>query len=321
MADTVSSPPRTRRIVNPILLMVAVMWGASHVVMKWVLEVMEPAALLGLRMGVVAVLMIGLLFIVPRRHLGFRDWLMLAVFGGGLVAAQLLSFTYAMKMTTASEASLLVSTAPVWTAVMVALLRMERVTRLNWLGIAVASAGVAMIVFGAADGLAGNAPARLWGDLLMLASAWMYAGYMVISKRWMRRFGVFEVICHTFSAAGILLVVVGARHLFATGWGEITPGHWIGIAYVTLLAGFVGLLLWYRTISRTSASGTAVYQYLVPGVAVIGAAIFLGDRLTVPQLVGIAVTLVGVYLARVPPDSGLLRSARPPEAETSQVQC
>ncbi len=235
---------------------------------------------------------------------------MLAGLGGVLVAAQLISFTYAIKMTTASEASLLISTAPVWTAVMVALLRMERVTRLNWLGIAVASAGVAMIIFGAPDGLARNAPARLWGDLLMLASAWLFAGYMVISKRWMRRFGELHVICYTFSAGGILLFAVGARHLLATEWAAITPGHWIGIAYATLLAGFVGLVLWYRTIGRTSASGTAVYQYLAPGVAVIGAAIFLGDRLTAPQFVGIAVTLVGVYLARVPP-----------EAETPQVRC
>ncbi len=311
MAHTAYSPSETRsRVVNPTLLVVAVMWGVSHVVMKWVLQVMEPAALLALRMGVLGVLMIGGLFIARRCPLRLRDRLMLVAFGGALVAAQLLSFTYAMKMTTASEASLIVSTAPVWTAAMVALLRMERVTRLNWLGIAVASAGVAMIIFGATEGLAGNAPARLGGDLLMLASACLYGGYMVISKRWMHRFGELQVICHTFAAAGILLVVVGGRQLLATGWAEITPGHWIGIAYVTLLAGYVGLILWYRTIGRTSASGTAVYQYLVPGVAVIAAAIFLGERLAVLQLVGIAVTLVGVYLARVPPGSGSLSPAR-----------
>jgi O-acetylserine/cysteine efflux transporter len=79
----------------------------------------------------------------------------------------------------------------------------------------------------------------------------------------------------------------------------------VGIAFVTLLASFVGLVVWYRTIGRTSASGTAVYQYLVPGVSLVGAAIFLGDRISGLQLVGIVVTLVGVYLARMRPRSRL----------------
>ena len=58
---------------------------------------------------------------------------------------------------------------------------MELVTRLNWLGIAVALGGVAMIVFGAAHGAEHSAPARLAGDLLMIVSAWLYGAYMAIT--------------------------------------------------------------------------------------------------------------------------------------------
>jgi len=302
------SPWPPRRIVNPVLLLVASMWGAGSLVTKWVLEVLEPPALLALQMGVLSVLMAALLFLGLRRRVALRDWIMLVVLGGGLVAAQLLSYSYAMKMTTASEGSLLISTAPIWTAVMAAMLGMERIAGLNWLGIATASAGVAMIIFGAAGGIVGSAPARLSGDLLMLASAWLYGGYMIISKRWMRRLGELQVICHTFAAGGILLVVVGTRQLFATDWGRITAGHWVGVAYLTFFVGFVGLVLWYRAIARTSASGTAAYLYLMPGISVVGAAIFLGERIAALQLAGIAVTLVGVYLARVPRNRGMVKS-------------
>ncbi len=298
------------RIVDPALLMVALMWGVGNVVIKWVVEVFDPAAFCALRMGVTAVLMIALLLSGPRRRLAARDWLMLVVFGGALVAAQQLSFSYAMRMTTASEGSLLISTAPLWTAVIVATLRMELVTRLNWLGIAVALGGVAMIIFGASRGTPGGGTARLSGDLLMIVSAGLYGGYMVISKRWMQRLGALQVICCTFAAAGMILTVVGTPRLLTTKWAEITWGHWIGIAYLTLIAGFIGLVVWYRTIARTSASGTAVYQYLVPGIAVIIAAIFLGERLAALQAIGFTVTLVGVCLARVPPRFGA-RSAQP----------
>jgi len=288
-------------VLNPVLLLVACIWGAGNLMTKWMLEVLEPHALLGLRMGIVTVLMSALLIARPRRRIAWPDLLMLVLLGGGLVTAQLLSFTHAMKMTTASEGSLLISTAPAWTAVMVTLLGMERLSGLNWMGVALASCGVAMIVFGATDQTVGNAPARLPGDLLMLGSAWLYGGYMVLSKRWMQRLGALHVICLTFAASGAMLAVLGSRHLAATDWSTITAGRWAGILYLGVLAGFVGVLLWYRTIGRTSASGTAVYQYLVPGISVLGAALFLGERLAPLQVGGIVVTLAGVHLARLRP--------------------
>jgi len=182
---------------------------------------------------------------------------------------------------------------------------MELVTRLNWLGIVIALGGVAMLIFGAARGDAPSAPARFWGNLLMIASSWLYGGYMVISKRWMQRLGRLQVVCYTFAASGVLLVAVGAPRLGATEWAEVTWGHWAAIAYLTLGAGFVGIVVWYLTIGRTSASGTAAYQYLVPVVSVICAAVFLGERLTALQMAAIAVTLIGVCLARVPPRRGV----------------
>jgi drug/metabolite transporter (DMT)-like permease len=269
------------------------------VVAKWVLGVFDPPAYLAIRMGILSPLMAVILLFVPRSRLTRRAWLTVSVCGGGLMAAQFLSFSYAMKLTTASEGSLLVSTAPVWTAVIVAVLGIERVSRTNWLGIALASAGVAMIVLGPAGRAVANAPSRLAGDLLMVGSAWLYASYMVASRRWMQRLGELPVICSTFAAAGVPLVALGVGPLLATDWRTVTPGHWAGVAYITLLASLVGLILWYRTIGRTTASGTAVYQYLVPGISIVIAAIFLGERIAAVQVIGIAVTLVGVYLARL----------------------
>ena len=306
LTQTAPAAPCPRaRLLDPVLLLVACIWGIGNVVTKWVLGVLDPSAFLALRMVVVSILMAAVLLLGPRNRLALRDWLIVSVCGGGLVAAQFLSFSYAMKLTTASEGSLLISTAPAWTAVIVAVLGVEHLRGLNWLGIVLASGGVAMVALGPAGRIVSGAPSRLSGDLLMLASAWLYAGYMVLSRRWMQRLGELPVICRTFAAGGVLLVAVGARHLLASDWSTVTAGHWVGIAYVTLLAGFVGLVLWYRTIGRTSASGTAMYQYLVPGVSVVAAAIFLGERIVVFQLAGIAVTLIGVYLARVPPNPGL----------------
>ncbi len=290
-------------MIDPALLSVALFWGAGNVVLKWLLDVFDPAGLFALRMAAAALLM-GALLLIRRRAIASRDALMLMLIGGGIVAAQLLSFVYAMSMTTASEGSLLISTAPVWTAIMVALLGMEIVTGLNWLGIVIAFGGVAMVVLGRA-GPAPDAPARLAGDMLMIGSACLYGLYMVVSKRWMVRLGALQVVCYTFIASGIVLVIVGYRQALATPWQQVTWGHWLGFFHVVVIAGVLGILIWYRSIRLTTASSTAVYQYLVPGISVVAAAIFLHERLALLQMIGIAVTLVGVYLARVPPGGGL----------------
>jgi len=291
--------PGDHRIIDPGLLFVALVWGAGNVVVKWLLDVFEPSALFGLRMGLTSLLMLGLLW-VRRRPISARDVLVLTLIGGGLVTVQQLCFVYAMNMTTASEGALLISTAPVWTAMMVALLGIEVVTWLNWLGIVIAFGGVAMVVLGAGQAVLPNAPARLAGDLLMIASAWMYGGYMVISGRWMKKIGALHVICCTFSASGLFLLLIGWQPLLATDWHLVTWDRWLGVAYLTVLAAFVSLIVWYRTIGRTSASRTAVYQYLVPGISVVAAGLFLHERLAILQVAGIVITLIGVYLARVP---------------------
>ncbi len=288
-------------IVNPTLLFVALMWGAGNLVTKWLLLAMDPPVLIAMRMGAMSLLMAGLLVFGRTAHISPRSWLKLGLLGGGLVAVQLAMFNYAMQMTTASEGSLLISTAPVWTAVIVSGVGMERVTGLNWIGIGIASFGVTLVILGPAGRIGPGAPARLPGDLLMLVAAWLYAAYMVVSRRWMRRFGEVPVIGSNFAAAGVLLLLWGGPELFSTDLGMLTWGHWTGIIYITFIAGFGGLFLWYRTIGRTSASGTAVYQYLVPGVSVTGAAVFLGERMSAVQIAGVVVTLVGVCLARSRP--------------------
>ena len=301
MSELPRSPAQPLRLpFNPVLLLVACMWGAGNLVTKWLLGVLEPSALLALRMGLVAVSMTVLLLVTRHPRLPPRDWLMLVVVGGGVVAIQLLSFASAIKMTTASEGSLLISTAPVWTAVLVTVLGMERLTRVNWLGVALASVGVAMLVLGGAGRTFGNAPARVTGDLIMLGSAWLYGGFMVLSKRWMGRIGALHVVGYSFAGSGVILALVGGRSLLATDWTAVTSAHWLGIVYISFFVAFLGVVLWYTTIGRTTASKTAVYQYLVPGVSCVGAALFMGERMAPVQIAGILVMLAGVYLARAP---------------------
>jgi O-acetylserine/cysteine efflux transporter len=287
------------RIIDPALLSVAFFWGTGNVAVKWILGVIDPAALYAVRMGFMA-LMMGWIVYRRWRPISGRDALVLLAAGGAMIAAQQVTFGYAMSMTTASEGSLLISTAPLWTAIVAAALGMEIVTRLNWIGIVAAFTGVGMVVLGHTGGPSPEAPARMAGDALMILSSFIYGGYMIVSKRWMVRLGALHVICFSFLAGGVMLAVLGGRQALATDWSAFAPAHWGALVYLATFAGSFGLVVWYRSISRTTASGVAVYQYLVPCISVVVAALFLRERPSLAQNIGIVVTLVGVYMARVP---------------------
>jgi len=95
-------------------------------------------------------------------------------------------------------------------------------------------------------------------------------------------------------------VVIASLDRFQNASSTSYQGQTLSLDGGAVVVGLIGVLLWYGSIGRTTASGTAVYQYLVPGVSCIGAALFMGERLAPMQIIGISVMLAGVYLARVP---------------------
>ncbi len=280
-------------------LSVAFVWGVNVVVQKFLLRTLSPAALQTVRDGCVSLLLLGAMWWMGRRvgkvlKADFRGLLA----AGLLMGVQLLTFIYALNLITASEATVIISTAPVWTAVLTAVMGLEILYLRNWLGIVAALGGVSLMILGGAATPAAYAPARVAGDMMVLVAAFLYALYMVISKRLMNRHGTLAVITLSLCIANLVFLPAGLSQAIAMPWLTLSGLEWFCLAYGILLAGVYGFVMWYRSIKLTSPARTAVYQYLVPVFAVLAAALFLHEKLTGYQFVGMAVTLAGVYLAR-----------------------
>jgi drug/metabolite transporter (DMT)-like permease len=83
-----------------------------------------------------------------------------------------------------------------------------------------------------------------------------------------------------------------------TDWAEVDAGAWGAVAYSTLFVAAFGFAAWQGGISRIGANRVLVYQYLITLVGVASGVALLGESLTPNKLVGGAVILLGVYLAR-----------------------
>lgn len=286
-------------VIDPVLLLVAFLWGGNFVAYKYLMGMIPARGLLAARFIAITVILLVVLELRGRLRRGnSREmWLRLAPAGLLVMGLQQISFVSGLDLTAAGEGSLVFSTAPIFTALIAAAIGQERLTADNWVGIVAAMGGTALVILGGAG--AAHVPAtRVLGDLLMLASSIGYATFMVLAKPLGERYGALKVVAFGYLFGLPVVVPFGGREMLGADWGALGLLGWLALAWLVLLAGAFGFVAWYWRIAHTSSSLVAVYQYVVPVVAMGTAALLLAERPSPAQLAGAALVLGGLYLAR-----------------------
>ncbi len=286
-------------ILDPVLLSVVICWGGNFVAFKYLMDFVGPTGLLLVRYALITVLLLAVLELRGQLRTGNSKtmWVHLSVAGALIMGGQQIAFVLGLNLTAAGQGSLLFSTAPIFTALIVAAIGQERITAANWVGIGAAMAGTAMVILGGAG--AEHVPdTHLLGDLTMLLSSLGYAIYMVVSKPLMARYGALKVVTLSYLLGLIVVTPIGAGEALAADWAALGAVEWFAMVWLVLFAGAYGFVAWYWRIARTSASRVAVYQYFVPVVAMILGAILLHERPAPVQIFGAAIVLLGLYFAR-----------------------
>ena len=281
------------------LLLIVLIWGVNFSVLKVLLRELEPLALNALRFPMAAVA----LWILVRRLDGsskpdpedFRRIITLGLLGN--VAYQL-CFIFGVDSTFAGNASLLLATTPVWTLFLSSVAGHERPGGWAIIGVAGTLIGIFMVITGSRDAGTLASPTTR-GDLLILIASMLWAMYTVGGRKPVTRYGALRVTAWTLWVATPIIFLMGLPSLMKTDLRTITPEAWIGITYAGLLGIGLAYLLWYRAVERIGNNRTAVYSNLVPVAALITAWIWLGEVPTTLQLIGAAVILVGLTLARL----------------------
>jgi drug/metabolite transporter (DMT)-like permease len=181
---------------------------------------------------------------------------------------------------------------------MAAALDREWPARAPTVGALATVAGVFLVVFGRGGPIEVDRR-TLVGDGLILLGAVLWAIYTVSAAKLARTYGSLRITAWTLWLGTPFLVLVGIPALVETRWRTVGIAAWGGVLYAGALAIGVAYVLWNRGIQRLGHVRTAVYQNLVPVAALVVAWIALGEVPTGLQLVGAAVIVGGVSLARV----------------------
>lgn len=305
------------------LVLLAAIWGVNFSVVKAVLTEIEPLALNALRFPLAA-LALGLVVLggagplVPSR----ADVPRIVALGLlGNVAYQL-CFIFGVDWTMAGNASLLLSTTPVWTMILSALAGHERPAHGVVAGVACTLVGMSLVVLGGGDWISLHSR-TLGGDLLMVGASILWSVYTVAGRRPIQRYGALRTTTWTLWVGTPVLMLIGGPAIARSDLGAVPLWAWAGVVYAGLLSIGLAYVLWYRGVRRIGNNRTAVYSNLVPVAALITAWLWLGEVPSPAQLLGAGVILVGLTLARMSQTPGVgpdPSSPAPPVTESSSAR-
>lgn len=277
-------------------IFVVFLWGTTFVSSKVLLNTgLQPAEIFVIRF------VIAYLCMLAMSHK--RIWAdnikdEITLFGLGIMGGSMYFLTENMALmhSTTANVSILVSTTPLVTALLLsAFYKSERLSWKQIAGSMLAFVGVVMVI------LNGQLVLHLnpIGDALALAASLTWAFYSLFMKRIMERYGP-DFITRKVFFYGILTILPYFAFIqpmntdMAIYLQPIVIGN---ILFLGLLASTGGYLLWNWVMQKLGAVKSTNYIYLQSLITMVAGAIVLGERITPIAVAGAIILIAGMYFA------------------------
>ncbi|HET6272973.1 MAG TPA: DMT family transporter [Bacteroidota bacterium] len=278
-----------------------VVWGASFIATKLALEEVAPMTIIWLRFGI-GVVILGL-FGITRKELSMvslREFGYLA--GLGFVGITFHQWLQANGLVTAQATTTawIVSTTPIFIALLGWVFLKEKLGGIAIGGIALATLGVLLVVSKGDMNAVWRGGFGTHGDVLVLISAPNWAVFSILSRRGLRTFSATNMMFHVMTLGWFftgLLVWAGDG---LSDMHTVSLQGWTSIAFLGIFCSGLAYIFWYDALKAIPASRVGVLLYLEPLVAVGVAAALLHEVVTIPVLFGGAAILLGVWLVHRP---------------------
>ncbi len=246
----------------------------------------EPITVLFLRFTIAAVVMNLIMVLGRTAYPRGLILLELILLGAICYVGESLAYFLALKMTSAGLVALLLYIYPALVTALSAIFLKEHLTRIKFVALFLALSGTALTLRISGGG-------SLLGVLLGIAAAVDYAIYILLGSRIVRRSGpIGSTTVIITSTAGVYAGIVAIRGMTypttSTGWIAI-----IAIALISTVLAFVTFFAGLKRIGPTSASTLSTFE---PIVAVVLAAIVLGETISPYQVFGGRLILAAVVL-------------------------
>ena len=268
--------------------------GTAAAVTRYLVGSADAVTLAILRWGIGFLCLLPAALLLRARWPQRSDWLGVASLGVCYFGLFFVFYNVAMSYTTAARASLALSTLPLQTMVVGALLGIEPLTARKTAGVAVAMLGVLAAL---ASGLSAAPPGAWRGELIMTGAVLCMAFYNVWSRPFMQRSSPLGYLTVGMGAGAAALILIGTLTGRVGVLWTFNAQEWIAGIYLGVAGGALAFVLWVLALQKATPTRVANTMTVNPIAAGLLATQLVGEPITPNLIVGLIAVFAGIWMA------------------------
>jgi drug/metabolite transporter (DMT)-like permease len=293
-----SSPTPSERSVEVLLLLVVFIWAANAPLAKFGISGLDIYVFNAIRYVVAGVALTSIAVLRSGwRAVDRKDWPNLIALGLLANVVYQLAYIIGLKNTSVGNSVILLSTSPLWTAFFNARIHKETISRRTWLGMTISLGGIILIVIGSGTEL-GFGSNALRGDVLSLIAALLWALNTNYQKSFLKSYSAIQLSVILIGVGAVGLTAVALPNALSLSWGDVGIEYYLAAVASGALSIAAANVLWTFGVKKIGPRRTSAFNNLVPVLAIVLAYVTLGEKVSVLQIAGASVTLLGVWFAR-----------------------
>ncbi len=294
------NPARLRAYFE--LIIAVAIWGVAASVIKFGLTDLPPFVFLSYRYLITTLILLPFFLATKEKHITFKNigFLVLISFLGSTFNHGLLF--YGTKFSTSLDSSLITATAPILVILAGFLFLKEHITHKEKIGIAVTLLGTLVIMLQSFFESGPHSSLSIFGNTLLFICNIAFAAYLILSKEIIReKVSPFTLTFMTFlvgfiTTLPLTIFEMKPANLLST-IVHLNLGTQLSVFYMAILSGALAYFLYQGAQKTIEASEASVFQYLQPVATAPVAVLWLGEKITIPMVVGSILVIIGVFLA------------------------
>jgi drug/metabolite transporter (DMT)-like permease len=293
------SENKNNTAISGSLLLVVILWGGNNVGTKWLVATWPPIWTGATRFFVAGFLLLSILrftnWLGESRPLSRESYRQLWLRGGLSLAAYIVVFAWALRLTAASHVALYLGASPIW-----ALLWEERPKR-NWAsarryGAALLAVAGVLVLFWPV--LRTGKQTNLLGELCGLAASISWANYNHQSRFLSAKISGLEIAANAMWMSGVWLLPFGLLEITVRGFAPDSR-HLLVQTLCIFFGGVVPYALWNSAFRHWRTSQVMLFNNFIPLTTTGWAYFALGEPITSTFWTAMVLIVAGVLLGQM----------------------
>lgn len=279
-------------------LLVYVLWGATYLAMRVVVEHIPAYVMGSVRYGIAGPLMLAWCAFSGRKvSITRQDALRLLAIGTLLLSIANMAVATGEEYVPSGLAALIVASVPIWVAIIEAwVFRTRRLSLMGFSGLALGIVGLLALLWPKITGTLNRGDLFGFGILIIASASWALGS--VLSGRWTLTVDVFTASAWEMTFAGIINFAVallngGFHHV------EWTSRGLLAILFLIVCGSWIGFTAYIWLLDHVPTPKVATYAYVNPVVAVYLGWLILNEKVDVFMLIGTVIIISAVALVNL----------------------